>query len=369
MDSVSSKWKKFRKFPKRLVAAADYWLVKFCSRSQFLSGLYYACFNPAFRREQQAVLSGRVKYHEDVQLPTDSSALLRRNTHRLEKGLLMRPRHDIFALDYIEETVGCYERAISARCQQTLHSTATVSEDEIEWAHDVIHEYFSVTIDHPRTRKLRQRFASLAPPSHSHNHSCSRKIPYCRDLSQPPSVSYEQLHQLARRRRTVRWFLDQPVPRKSIDRAIQVAAQSPSACNRQPFYFRVIDDPSLLRKVSELPMGTAGYAHNIPAMIVIIGRMRNYPSERDRHLIYIDGSLAAMSLIFALEVQELSSCCINWPDIESKEKAMTNLLQLAPDERPIMCLAVGYADPDAMVACSTKKPLGQLRKFNLDRAA
>ncbi|SVE23497.1 uncharacterized protein METZ01_LOCUS476351, partial [marine metagenome] len=35
--------------------------------------------------------------------------LLRRNVHRLEKGLLMRPRRPVFGLKYIEELVNVYE--------------------------------------------------------------------------------------------------------------------------------------------------------------------------------------------------------------------------------------------------------------------
>jgi len=166
--------------------------------------------------------------------------------------------------------------------------------------------------------------------------------------------------------RSVRWYEDKKVPRQAVDKAIEIAGLSPSACNRQPYYFHVIDDPELLDKVVRLPMGTAGYSSNIPMMIVLVGQMRNYFHERDRHLIYIDGSLAAMSLVYALEVQGLSSCCINWPDIPVREKAMADLLSLNEDERPIMCVSVGYPDPDGMVAYSAKKPLAEIRRFNFE---
>jgi nitroreductase len=151
-----------------------------------------------------------------------------------------------------------------------------------------------------------------------------------------------------------------------IDRAIEVAAQSPSACNRQPFEFRVIDDPELVRAVSVIPMGTAGYADNIPVFVVLVGQQRNYFDERDRHLIYIDGSLAAMGFVYALEAQGLSSCCINWPDVEDRERKMAALLKLEADERPVMCLAVGHPDPAGLVAYSQKKPVDQLRRYNFE---
>lgn len=40
--------------------------------------------------------------------------------------------------------------------------------------------------------------------------------------------------------------------------------------------------------------GATDFAENLPAMIAIVGDLSAYPYERDRHLIYIDGSLAAM---------------------------------------------------------------------------
>ena len=120
----------------------------------------------------------------------------------------------------------------------------------------------------------------------------------------------------------------------------------------------------MVKKVSEIPMGTKGYAHNIPVIAVIVGRQRAYFSERDRHLIYIDGSLAAMAFMFALETQGIASCPINWPDIEERERKMAKLLGLAPDERPIMLVAIGYPDPEGAVAYSQKKPLEEARFYN-----
>ena len=66
---------------------------------------------------------------------------------------------------------------------------------------------------------------------------------------------------------------------------------------------------------------------------------------------------------FAAEVQGLSTCCINWPDLESTETRMAQLIGLAPDERPIMCIAVGYPDTTALVAYSQKKPLDTIRSY------
>jgi nitroreductase len=79
---------------------------------------------------------------------------------------------------------------------------------------------------------------------------------------------------------------------------------------------------------------------------------------------YIDASLAAMAFQLALETRGVGSCCINWPDVEEQEAAMARALRLAPHERVVLCLSVGYPDPEGLVAFSQKKSLDEIRSYN-----
>jgi nitroreductase len=154
------------------------------------------------------------------------------------------------------------------------------------------------------------------------------------------------------------------VPREEIDKALLAASMAPSACNRQPYEFRVFDHPETVQKIASLPWGTTGFRDNIPAIVVIVGKLDAFFDERDRHLIYIDASLAAMSFILSLETMGISSCALNWPDIKEAEQKMNQALKLEPNERVIMLVAFGYPDPEGMVAFSQKKSLDELRKYN-----
>ena len=161
----------------------------------------------------------------------------------------------------------------------------------------------------------------------------------------------------------MRWFRPEPVPRALFERALAVAAQSPSACNRQPFVFRVFDDAAMVRAVADTAMGTRGYAHNVPMIAVLVGQQRHFFDARDRHLVYIDGALAAMALVLALETLGLASCLVNWPDIEAREAALAALIGLEADERPVMLIAIGHPDPDGLVPFSAKKAPGDLLRY------
>src|SRR5690606_12569734 len=127
----------------------------------------------------------------------------------------------------------------------------------------------------------RTRFEKIIKNSH---HNCGVKsIPYHRHELDRPNISFDEFYKLAKYRRSVRWFLDKKVPHDLVDKAIQAANQSPSACNRQPFEYRVIDDPKLLNEVVNIPMGIKGYQDNVPMLIVTVGNLDAYFDERDRH--------------------------------------------------------------------------------------
>ena len=89
--------------------------------------------------------------------------------------------------------------------------------------------------------------------------------------------------------------------------------------------------------------------------MAVVGDLSAYPLERDRHLIYIDASLASMQLMLAAETLGLATCPINWPDIERAEQRIRDLLDLPPHERVIMLIAIGYGDPEGGVPYSQKK--------------
>ena len=301
-------------------------------------------------REMIAFLEGKRKYELEASGPDSSLALLRRNTHRLEKGLIMQPRRAMFAEEYIEETVQSFLKHVGR---------ANSDNDTTKWARDVLSIYFDAVTLPEKLTYLEREFGAVVPVVQD----ASLSVPYARSTSPELSVSYEEFYQLCLRRRSVRWYKDEKVPRELIDKAIGAARLSPSACNRQPFEFYVVDDPAQAREIGAIPMGTAGYSSNFQVFIIVVGNMHNYPFARDRHLIYIDGSLASMTLMLALETLGLASCPINWPDIEALEEKMADALNLEIYQRPVLCLSVGYATDEGGVPFSSKKGLSELRRY------
>lgn len=336
------------------------WL-RAASRTGVGAAGHYALASREFDREHATVLAARAKHLDDVFGGSGNVFLLRRNVHRLEKGLIMRPRRPIFGLGSIDETVDVFELCV----KDAALPGSTVDRESLSWSRQVLTEYFQAVAPHEVIDRNRARFERILESMSADADELPR-IPFVRspDAELPSIVAMEKL---AQHRRSVRWFEEKPVEREVIDRAIRVAGMSPSACNRQPYRFEVFDDPEMVAKVGAIPKGTPGWLHQIPCFIVIVGRFDAFRFERDRHVPFIDGSLAAMSLIYALETQGVSSCCVNFPDYADTHSRMAETLGLPLHERAIMCLAVGYPSFDDRVPFSQKVPLDEVRRFNLGR--
>ena len=333
----------------RLAKLPGLMLLPIFKSNPLLASMYYAVFSRQFGREHKAVLAGKAQYQKSLKDIGESSVLLRRNIHRIEKGLIMQPRREVFAESFIGETVLIYERAIKH---------GNINTEEKKWITDVLSEYFSVVKDTKIIEKARIKFNCCV----KEDETTIKYVPYPFSDLPELDISYEQLHKLFIKRRSVRWYQEKPVPMELIEKAVNLATLAPSACNRQPYKFYVSESKKKAGEIAKCAGGTPGWADGIPCTIVIVGDLSAYPDERDRHLIYIDGSLAAMQLMLAFETLGLSTCSINWPDIEGAELKLEKLLELKSYERPVMLLSVGYAKNKGGIPYSQKKTANYIFK-------
>ena len=338
-----------------------------CVKSPFLTVIYFALFNRTYVREQYALLQGNNAYLNRIKSndKESSNPLLRRNIHRLEKGLIMKPRKAVFALEYIEETQQSFFFAAKRphHCQQ-----------ELSWAKYVLAEYYQcVDSDHneilSRLHTDFKRWIDECDNDKSSDDGSegtkkkNKNTPYLYADLPSPEVNYQQFLQFIKLRRSTRWFKPVRVCHEKLKQAVDVASQAPSACNRQPYQFYVIDQNPLLEQVSKLAIGSSGFAENIPCIIAVVGDYSNYEHVRDRHVIYIDSSLAAMQFMQALPTLGLSSCPLNWPELKVLDQKLSKILNLNKYQKTIMLIAVGEADESGGIPYSQKKSAEQLISF------
>lgn len=272
----------------------------------------------------------------------------RRNIHRLEKGLSHSQIKETFADKYILKTVEALKRDYVLN--DFGYSTRA-------WGYSVLNCYFNHGGNLKNTKEAYELFKTIRSPNLD-----ADLVPYNEQSRPTLSVKYNSLYALALRRRSIRFYLDKSVEPDVIKKAMKIAAFSPSACNRQSFKFLFFNKEEFVQKVLETAGGISGY--EIPSVVIVVGSYGGYFDERDINVPIIDSSLAIMAFLFALETLGLSSVCINWANVKTKDEKIRQLLMLEKDDFIVLLIGVGYPSPDGKIPSSVKKDVGELLLIN-----
>ncbi len=319
----------------------------------FRSTLYYLLFSDEFDNVHFRLLNGKFHFLNNPH-SLGLYSKTRRNIHRLEKGIAAnRLKHvDTFAADYIEETIDDFSTLAKNGMEPSFY----------KWGNDVLTTYFSIVASTEKIKTLKDKFQSITIPTDMECDTTAESAPYAFSELPPLSLTYDQLNQLLHRRHSVRWYNDQMVTDEIIQRAVSAAITSPSACNRQAFNVYCLRGEKL-DEVKKLKLGFEIFAEHIHTFLFIVGDLSAYIEERDKHLIYIDGGLFAMSLMLAFETLGVSTCPINFPDMAWLDAEMDRILGLDPYQKGVMLMSIGYADANSPVPFSAKKQVDEVLKF------
>jgi len=155
--------------------------------------------------------------------------------------------------------------------------------------------------------------------------------------------------ELVKNRQSTRAFdSEKPVEREKVQKILEAARLSPSACNAQPWHFIVVDDPDLKNKVADAAsarlLGMNHFTKQAPVHIVVVEEKVNITSGiggvvKDKHFAFVDIGIAAAHICLAAEAEGLGSCILGWFN-ESKVK---KLLDIPDSRRVILDILIGYS--------------------------
>ncbi len=175
---------------------------------------------------------------------------------------------------------------------------------------------------------------------------------------QSNGANMSDFEQLMAQRRSIRDFLDQPVPRSLILEIIHDCCSAPSAANNQPWHFIVVLDKEMMRTLSDeakknivagirqqpnspvaaylsqLQQPSFNVFHDAPALVYIAGNPK-IPS------LALDVSLAAAYFMFSATSRGLGTCWIGLGR-EIRDPELLAAIGLPDGFRIIAPLIVGY---------------------------
>lgn len=197
----------------------------------------------------------------------------------------------------------------------------------------------------------------------------------------------EDYYQLMKRRRSVRDFSSQPVPRAIIEQCLLTAGSAASGANCQPWHFAVVEDPDLKRRIrieaeqeerafyeekapqawldDLAPLGTDADKPFLEIAPYLIGVFQqrfglNSQGEKQKHYYATESVGLATGLLIGALHQAGLACLTHTP---SPMKFLNQLMDRPRSERPFLLLVVGYPADNAVVPDITKKALSEISSF------
>lgn len=165
---------------------------------------------------------------------------------------------------------------------------------------------------------------------------------------------------LLKKRRSIRNFTPEKIPKTVIDAILHDACLAPSACNTQPWRFIFIQDKKLIGRISDackksllteiannqdsphqrfkesLSNKDYNIFYNAPALILVVGE-DNYP------FFYEDCTLAVSYLMFAAAARELGTCWIGHGHAIT-DKELKQEIGLPLTYQIAAAIAIGYPE-------------------------
>jgi nitroreductase len=189
------------------------------------------------------------------------------------------------------------------------------------------------------------------------------------------------------RRRTVRDFSNEPVPKEIIENCLRAAGTAPSGANRQPWHFSVVSDLETKKKIREAaeeeekkfysgrapdewlealePLGTdenKPFLEVAPYLIVIFSEAYGLDAQSEKiKNYYVSESvgIATGMLITALHNAGLATLT----HTPSPMNFLRKILGRGENERAFLILVTGFPSENAMVPNIAKKNLEEYSTF------
>jgi nitroreductase len=177
-----------------------------------------------------------------------------------------------------------------------------------------------------------------------------------------------QFLNLVNKRQSVRGYTDKPVEREKIERCIEAARLSPSACNAQPWKFIVVDDLELKNALADTTttkmMAMNHFTKQALVHIVVVEENANLTSSigqviRDKSYPLMDIGIATIQFCLQATEEGLGTCILGW----FNEKKVKKLLNIPRSKRAMLIITLGYPS-SAEIREKRRKTTEEISSYN-----
>lgn len=162
-------------------------------------------------------------------------------------------------------------------------------------------------------------------------------------------------------RHSIRYFSNAPVQNELIEKALNLAQRTPSACNRQGWKTHIFQGEKSIELI-KWQGGSRGFENEIKYSILVTANLKAF-LYYEIHQAYIDGGLYAMNLINALHSLGLGTIPLSCGFTHRKLKQLSNF-NIPKNEVPIVIIGIGNLLDNFNVAVSSRKKISETNSFH-----
>lgn len=155
----------------------------------------------------------------------------------------------------------------------------------------------------------------------------------------PEKLNYEEL---IKSRHSIRHFSKKSVDINELKEAIKLAQFTPSACNRQGWKTRIIEDKNIIRNILNNQNGNRGFGQEIDKLLVVTADLRAQQKNREIFEAFIDGGMYTENLLNCLFFKGIGSVPLSAALVPKQDSNVRGIIDIDEGEVLIAFIGVGY---------------------------
>ena len=273
------------------------------------------------------------------------------NYHSLEKGLAMSNKKKKFGIGRTKQLINHLENYSKKKFN--------VKSSQFSSSIRVLYKYFKYheKLNDEEIINLEKKFKNLITNIKISDdfEGGSKEI-----LFNKTSNLKKSFKEIAESRNSVRDFLNVKLDISLLKKAIGIASNTPTTCNRQPNKVYYLNDKDKIQNILKLQNGNSGWGSKINNLLICTTDLQYFSGITDRNQAQIDGGMFCMSLVYALEEYDISNCTLNWSVDYKQDNKLKKITNISDSEIIIMMIAIGWPPDKYLVTNSQKRDIDEI---------
>lgn len=249
--------------------------------------------------------------------------------HSIEKGMSFTDKKNGYGKEKAKGLLDVLKKYINQYGKDELSETAL----------NILDKYFKDEQAY-KAEDLKKEFYSLIK---NINFKLSDNIGGVISVGKPViSLTYSDLYSFYKSRRSIRYFSSEEIADSQINKAIEFAKLTPTACNRQTSKVYSFNDKSLMKQILENQLGDQGWCLNADTLFVITGNQSYFGGIYERSQVFIDGGLFSMNFVMGLHAQNIATCFKMYVREPNRDKSFRKITKIPHNEVPIVLIFAGH---------------------------